>query len=134
MDKEKSELGNGRILLVEDDFINGRIISRLLEMDKIPTDWVKNGKEALDFYEKNKESVLMVFMDLQMPIIDGYQATVELRKNGFDRPIIAMTANAFSDDQVKSAEAGMDDFILKPVSKIELFMMVEKWLNKERRK
>ncbi len=132
MDEEKPKLDNGRILLVEDDFVNGKIISRLLEMDNIPTDWVKNGREALDFYQKNKESVLMVFMDLQMPIIDGYQATVALRENGFDRPIIAMTANAFSDDDVKSAEAGMDDFLLKPVSKIELFTMVEKWIKWER--
>jgi CheY-like chemotaxis protein len=107
-------------------------MSRLLEMDNIPTVWVKNGKEALDFYTQNKDAVLMVFMDLQMPIVDGYEATVALRKNGFDRPIIAMTANAFSDDQERSAEVGMDDFLLKPVSKIDLFMMVEKWINKDR--
>ncbi|MBL4559959.1 MAG: histidine kinase [Bacteroidales bacterium] len=131
MDEEKPECSDGRILLVEDDFVNGKIVSRLLEMDNIPTDWVRNGREALDFYQKNKNSVLMVFMDLQMPIVDGYQATIELRKNGFKRPIIAMTANAFSDDDVKSAEAGMDDFLLKPVSKIDLFMMVEKWMNQE---
>ncbi len=132
MDDKKPEIEKGGILLVEDDFVNGKIISRLLEMDKIPTNWVKNGREALEFYMQNKESVLMVFMDLQMPIVDGYQATIALRENGFDRPIIAMTANAFSDDQVKSAEVGMDDFLLKPVSKIDLFMMVEKWMSKER--
>jgi len=131
MDEEKPEYSNGKILLVEDDFVNGKIVSRLLEMDNIPTDWVRNGQEALEFYLQNKDSVLMVFMDLQMPIVDGYQATIALRKNGFKRPIIAMTANAFSDDQVKSAEVGMDDFLLKPVSKIDLFMMVEKWLNQD---
>lgn len=133
MDEEKPVCGDGRILLVEDDFVNGKIISRLLEMNNIPTDWVKDGREALEFYLQNKDSFLMVFMDLQMPIIDGYQTTIELRKNGFKRPIIAMTANAFSDDQVKSAEAGMDDFLLKPVSKIELFMMVEKWMKQDRK-
>ncbi|BAX78547.1 response regulator [Labilibaculum antarcticum] len=132
MDEEKPECGTGRILLVEDDFVNGKIISRLLELENIPTAWVKNGREALDFYRQNKDSVLMVFMDLQMPIVDGYQATQELRKNGFKRPIIAMTANAFSDDQVRSAEAGMNDFLLKPVSKIDLSMMVEKWMNNDR--
>ena len=131
MDEEKSEFGDGRILLVEDDFINGKIVSRLLEMDNISTDWVRNGREALDFYQKNKDSISMVFMDLQMPIVDGYEATIELRKDGFKRPIIAMTASAFSDDDIKSAEAGMDDFILKPVSKIDLFMMVTKWMNKK---
>lgn len=129
MDNEKPDLKDGRILLVEDDFVNGKIISRLLEMDNIPTDWVKNGKEAIDFYLENKDSVLMVFMDLQMPIVDGYKATVALRENGFERPIIAMTANAFSNDNIKSKEAGMDDFLLKPVSKIDLFMMIEKWVN-----
>lgn len=131
MDEKKPECGTGRILLVEDDFVNGKIVSRLLELENIPTEWVKNGREALDFYRQNNDSVLMVFMDLQMPIVDGYQATMELRKNGFKRPIIAMTANAFSDDQVRSAEAGMNDFLLKPVSKIDLFMMVEKWMNND---
>ena len=129
MDNEKPDLKDGRILLVEDDFVNGKIISRLLEMDNIPTDWVKNGKEAIDFYLKNKDSVLMVFMDLQMPIVDGYKATVGLRENGFKRPIIAMTANAFSNDNIKSKEVGMNDFLLKPVSKMDLFMMIEKWVN-----
>ncbi len=129
MDNEKPDLKDGRILLVEDDFVNGKIISRLLEMDNIPTDWVKNGKEAIDFYLKNKDSVLMVFMDLQMPIVDGYKATVGLRENGFMRPIVAMTANAFSNDNIKSKEAGMNDFLLKPVSKMDLFMMIEKWVN-----
>ena len=124
---------DGRILLVEDDFVNGKIISRLLEMDNIPTDWVKNGKEAIDFYLQNKDSVLMVFMDLQMPIIDGYKATVALRENGFKRPIIAMTANAFSNDNIKSKEAGMNDFLLKPVSKMDLFMMIEKWVNVDKK-
>lgn len=133
MDDEKPDLKDGRILLVEDDFVNGKIISRLLEMDNIPTDWVKNGKEAIDFYLQNKDSVLMVFMDLQMPIIDGYKATVALRENGFKRPIIAMTANAFSNDNIKSKEAGMNDFLLKPVSKMDLFMMIEKWVNVDKK-
>ncbi|MBI9057411.1 MAG: response regulator [Labilibaculum sp.] len=133
MNDEKPDLKDGRILLVEDDFVNGKIISRLLEMDNIPTDWVKNGKEAIDFYLQNKDSVLMVFMDLQMPIIDGYKATVALRENGFKRPIIAMTANAFSNDNIKSKEAGMNDFLLKPVSKMDLFMMIEKWVNVDKK-
>ncbi|MDE5417136.1 response regulator [Labilibaculum sp. DW002] len=133
MNDEKPDLKDGRILLVEDDFVNGKIISRLLEMDNIPTDWVKNGKEAIDFYLQNKDSVLMVFMDLQMPIIDGYKATVALRENGFKRPIIAMTANAYCDEKTKSKEAGMNDYISKPVSKMDLFMMIEKWVNVDKK-
>lgn len=128
MDNDKPDLKGDRILLVEDDFINGKIISRLLEMDNIPIDWVKNGKEAIEYYHENRDSILMVFMDLQMPIVDGYKATVNLRENGFKRPIVAMTANAFSDDNEKSKDAGMNDFLLKPVSKMDLFMMVEKWI------
>lgn len=128
MDHPSEDGKKGSILLVEDDFVNGKIVSRLLEMDNISTEWVRNGKEALDFYQNNKESVLMVFMDLQMPIVDGYQATIALRENGFDRPIVAMTANAFTNDGQKSIDAGMDDFLLKPVSKMDLFMMIEKWM------
>lgn len=132
MEEENVAYSKGKILLVEDDFVNGRIVSRLLEMDNIPIAWVRNGKEAIDFYLQNIDVVLMVFMDLQMPILDGYQATVALRENGFDKPIIAMTANAFSNDSEKSIEAGMDDFLLKPISKADLLRMIDKWKKKEK--
>lgn len=128
MNKEKLDFKNGLILLVEDDFVNGKILSCLLEMDNIPIHWAKNGQEAIEFYSKNEDAVRMILMDLQMPIVDGYKATVSLRKNGFERPIIAMTANAFSNDQVRSKEVGMNDFLLKPISKIDLLQMVEKWI------
>ncbi|WP_372752111.1 response regulator [Labilibaculum sp.] len=134
MEEENAANNKGKILLVEDDFVNGKIVSRLLEMDEIPIVWVRNGKEAIDFYLQNKDEILMVFMDLQMPILDGYQATVSLRENGFERPIIAMTANAFSNDTKRSSEVGMDDFLLKPVSKIDLLTMVDKWMKKDRSK
>jgi CheY-like chemotaxis protein len=131
-EEENAADRKGKILLVEDDFVNGRIVSRLLQMDNIPIVWVRNGKEAIDYYLQNKEEVGMMFMDLQMPIMDGYQATISLREKGFDGPIIAMTANAFSDDCIKSVEVGMNDFLLKPIAKTDLIMMIDKWMKKEK--
>lgn len=122
------EVAKGRILLVEDDNLNGRILKRLLENTNFTIDWVKNGKEAIDFVQNFGTSISLIIMDIQLPIFNGYQVTQTIREQGFDQPIIAMTANAFSDDQVKAIEMGMDDFLLKPISQIELFSMIEKWI------
>ena len=117
-----------KILLVEDDFINGKILKTLLEKASYNVEWVKNGKEALDVLIPNSTEFDLVLMDIQMPIINGYEVSVNLRDIGIQIPIISMTANAFCDEKVKSKEAGMNDYISKPITKVALFEMVEKYL------
>ena len=119
---------NYKILLVEDDFINGKIVKTLLEKATYSVEWVKNGKEALEVLIPLSTEYDLVLMDIQMPIINGYEVSSNLREIGIKIPIICMTANAFCDEKVKSKEAGMNDCISKPVTKVVLFEMIEKYL------
>ena len=125
LEKDKS---NYKILLVEDDFINGKIVKTLLEKATYNVEWVKNGKEALEVLIPHSATYDLVLMDIQMPIVNGYEVSINLREIGIKIPIICMTANAFCDEKVKSKEAGMNDYISKPVTKVALFEMVEKYL------
>jgi len=114
------------ILLVEDNEINQEIIVGLLEESGILIDIAQNGKEAIDRY-KNKEYEL-ILMDIQMPILDGYQATKKLRELDKDIPIIALTANAMSEDLQRTAEAGMNSHLSKPIDVEILYETLLKYL------
>jgi len=117
-----------KILIVEDDFVNGKIVKTLLEKANYSVEWVKNGKEALNILIPNPKEYTMVFMDIQMPIMNGYEVSLSLREIGIQIPIICMTANAYCDEKTKSVEAGMNDYISKPVTKSVLLEVVEKYL------
>ncbi|MGZ2369817.1 response regulator [Ancylomarina sp. YFZ004] len=125
VEKDKSSY---KILLVEDDFINGKIVKTLLEKATYNVEWVKNGKEALEVLIPHSIDYDLVLMDIQMPIVNGYEVSTNLREIGIIIPIICMTANAFCDEKLKSKEAGMNDYISKPVTKVALFEKVEKYL------
>jgi signal transduction histidine kinase/ActR/RegA family two-component response regulator len=119
------------VLLVEDNEINIIIAQALLENFPLKVDVAKNGVQAIEMLQQNKESseedYKAVFMDCQMPEMDGYQATVHLREQDEYKnlPIIAMTANAIKGDKEKCLDAGMSDYISKP---IELTIIAEKLL------
>ena len=104
---------NRKILLVEDNELNYEIAKTVLEEAGFRVDGASNGKEAVDKASDNTYDVIL--MDIQMPIMDGYEATKELRRLGNRTPIIAMTANAFSEDRKKAKEVGMDGYIAKPI-------------------
>lgn len=104
---------NKKILLVEDNELNFEIAKTVLEEAGFIIDGASNGKEAVDKASNNTYDVIL--MDIQMPIMDGYEATKELRRLGNRTPIIAMTANAFSEDKKKAKEVGMDGYIPKPI-------------------
>jgi len=117
-----------RILLVEDNPINQRVACKILEKKEYQVDTAGNGILALEALE-NKEYDL-VLMDIQMPEMDGLEATREIRKNetkGRHLPIIAMTANALKGDREICIDAGMDDYVSKPVRPAELFKTLENW-------
>ncbi|NCI51270.1 PAS domain S-box protein [Sediminibacterium roseum] len=101
-------------LVVEDNPVNQQLIRFVLQKAGIRCDIASNGKEAIAKLEENKAYDLII-MDLQMPVMDGYQATTFIRNEmGLTLPIIAMTATALKEDQEKSRLVGMNDFILKP--------------------
>lgn len=115
---------NKKILLVEDNELNFEIAKTVLEEAGFRVDGASNGKEAVDKASDNTYDVIL--MDIQMPIMDGYEATKELRRLGNRTPIIAMTANAFSEDKKKAKEVGMDGYIPKP---IDVNKLVSKIMN-----
>lgn len=120
-----------KILLVEDNPINQRVAVKMLEKRGYKLDIADNGLEALELMKRNKYDLLL--MDVQMPKMDGYEATRNIRKNesGASRiPIIAMTANALKGDKEKCLQAGMDDYVSKPFRPNELYSIVEKWHKK----
>lgn len=138
---EKSESDNlnenkfsgKRILLVEDIDLNREIATELLTMNGIEVEQAFDGQIAVDMLsEKPADYYDLVFMDIQMPNLNGYEATKAIR--ALDRedlkeiPIVAMSADAFSDDVYKAKESGMNDHISKPIDLAKLMEALEKWL------
>ncbi|MBU0500277.1 MAG: response regulator [Gammaproteobacteria bacterium] len=121
----------GSVLLVEDNDVNRAVARRLLERIGIEVDEAIDGVQALARVEQRGYD--LVLMDCRMPNKDGYEATGEIRiwerKQRLGRmPIIAMTANAMAGDREKCIDAGMDDYLMKPVNRDTLFDMMSKWI------
>lgn len=120
-----------RVLLVEDNPLNQQVAVKLLEKMGGLVSIANNGQEAIEKLEK--ENFDCVLMDVQMPVMDGYEATRKIRANPAmrDVKIIAMTANAMEQDKAKCLEAGMNDFITKPISPQVLYSAIGRWVNGE---
>lgn len=118
-----------KILVAEDNLVNQKLMKRLLEKHGLNCDIANNGIVALDMIEQSKNSYDIIFMDIQMPEMDGITATKEiLAKYRESAPvIIAQTANAFAEDRDKYLNSGMNDFISKPINKDELFNLLVKY-------
>jgi len=123
---------SARILLAEDNPVNQKLAKMVLTKAGYQVEVANNGQEAVDKYTKAPEAFDLIFMDVQMPQMDGMKATKAIRDKGFDTvPIVAMTANAMKGDRENCLDAGMDDYIPKPVKRELVFEMLEKWvLNK----
>ena len=126
---------SARVLLVEDNPVNLMVGQRLLSVLGITCDTASNGEAALMRMSASRYDV--VLMDCQMPVMDGYTATQRWRENeeavgdGRHLPIVAMTANAMAGDRQKCLDAGMDDYLPKPVTRSELERCLNRWWNPE---
>ncbi len=120
-----------RILLVEDNAVNQLVAQHLLTSIGIDLTTVENGQEAVDIIIEQPFD--LVLMDIQMPVMDGYEATRTIRQRLPDNPlpIIAMTANAMREDRDRALAAGMNDHIGKPINHDELLQKLQKWSGKE---
>ena len=116
------------ILLAEDNPINQKLAQFMLSKAGYRLTIVKNGEEAVETVSSGPDKFHLIFMDIQMPHMDGFDATRRIREKGFkDIPIIAMTAQTMKGDREKCLEAGMDDYIAKPIKRETVFSMVKKW-------
>jgi PAS domain S-box-containing protein len=122
------QIRGARILLVEDNFINQQVAVELLRQEYFWVDLAENGQQALDLLQPGRYDV--VLMDLQMPVMDGYQATRAIRsRTEYDElPILAMSANAMRHDREQCRSVGMNDHIPKPVDRRQLLAALCRWI------
>ncbi|OWZ22054.1 Hybrid signal transduction histidine kinase [Phytophthora megakarya] len=124
---------HARILVVEDNEFNWEVVKSFFMEDNHLLQWETNGLDAYQMYQEHHDSYDIVLMDCEMPIMNGYDSTRNIRV--FERqhklpriPIIGVTAYAMSGDRKKCLDAGMDEFIVKPISKTELRKAIRKWM------
>ncbi len=126
---ESGEALRARVLVVEDNIVNQRLAARLLQKLGCSVDVAADGGEAVEMAARISYDAIL--MDCQMPEMDGYEATAQIRNNEFGGrrvPIIALTANAMQDDREKCLRAGMDDYLSKPVRPQDLAATLKRWL------
>ena len=118
------------ILLVDDDPINLAVTQYLLEETGLSIDTAENGAQAIS--KARKEDYLLIIMDMQMPIMNGMETTRQIRQlSGYSNtPILAMTANAFAEDKKRCLDAGMNDFLVKPIDPETVFAKLFTWLER----
>ncbi|MDX1982634.1 MAG: ATP-binding protein [Bryobacteraceae bacterium] len=127
-------VNKGRILLVEDNDVNRIVAMRLLEKMGYQTHAVLNGRQACEAVRQDRFDLIL--MDLQMPEMDGFEATRHIRGGGGDSsrtPVIALTASAMEGDRERCLSKGMDDYLAKPLDPAVLSQMVDKWVTRRRR-
>jgi PAS domain S-box-containing protein len=127
-----SSVSQSIVLIVEDNKINQQIISEVLESRGIQSRCVNNGQEAVDYLESG-EPCGLILMDLQMPVLDGYEASKQIRNNHLYQhiPIIATSADSRLEVKIETLNHGMNDFIIKPIDQEVMVSTVTKWMNQK---
>ena len=132
-DIQEVDCSGAHILLVEDNEINREIAAEMLQMTGAVIDTAENGQEAFErFLDSPTGYYQMIFMDIQMPVMNGYDCVKAIRSSGRGDaesvPVIAMTANAFAEDVIMSAQAGMNEHLAKPIKSSQLAEILQKWV------
>ncbi len=127
MPKTFSKTQANKVLIVEDNKTNQLLLSILLQERKIPFDFADNGKKALNKIAKNDYA--LVFMDINMPLLDGLSTIKKLREQGFDKPIISLSANVLESDIKKFKKAGANDYLHKPILPEKLDTILSQYLD-----
>jgi len=129
--KQTVSLKGIKVLLVEDNEVNTEVASRILTRVGAAVYTATNGKEAVLMMSENPSKYNIILMDIQMPIMGGYEASSVIRETNKDIPIIALTAAVMVEDKQKAIDAGMNDYVSKPIDMYELLNTVLKWASKD---
>ncbi|MBF0225248.1 MAG: PAS domain S-box protein [Desulfobacterales bacterium] len=131
-----NSIKGSKILLVEDHHLNQIVASELLQQAGLQVEIAQNGIEAVNMLKKGENNFDLVFMDLQMPIMDGFEATKQIRKkfSANELPIIAMTAHAMNEERQKCFNAGMNDHLAKPIDIDGIYKILIKWIKPKQKK
>jgi len=116
-----------RLLLAEDNLVNQKLATMMLLKAGYTVEIVDNGKDAVKAYCREPDNFDIILMDVEMPEMDGLEATRCIRSDGHTVPIVAMTAHTMEGDREKCLEAGMNDYISKPIRRETVFKIIEKW-------
>ncbi len=129
------DYNNYSVLIAEDNYINQKLMRKLLQKLGYKCDIVDDGAKVVDLLQEKQFDIIL--MDIQMPVMDGYEATRKIREsekyNGRHIPIVAVTAFAMERDRQLAYEAGMDDFLPKPFSKNDFYYVIEKHIRSKNR-
>lgn len=120
--------GSARILVVDDNDDNQRLLGILLRQPGIKLSYANNGEHALSMVAANESGYDLILMDMQMPVMDGYTAVSTLRDKGYDKPIIALTADVLLENQERCLSSGCDDVMSKPVNREYLYDVLQRYI------
>ena len=121
------EWDNKTILIVEDDISSAFYLKEVLTDTNAELIFVKDGQSAINLCRDNK-SIDLVLMDIQLPVIDGFDATIEIKKMRPDLPVIAQTAYALIEERQRCYEVGCDDYIAKPIEPLKLLDKIKNFM------
>jgi len=121
-----NSIGGFRILIAEDHEVNRKLLQTILEKNGHEVLEAPNGKVAYEIVDREKPD--LVFMDCQMPVMNGYESTERIRKGGYKAPVIAVTASALAEEREKCINCGMSDLVTKPFKQADILMMIERYL------
>jgi two-component system cell cycle response regulator DivK len=120
---------NKVVLITEDEEVNFYYLKTIFKKTEARIIRAKNGKEAVEIIEEHKGDIDLVLMDLNMPVMDGYEAMRIIKSQHPEIPIIAQTAYTLSEDRNKCMQAGFNDYIAKPINRLALFRLVNENLS-----
>jgi CheY-like chemotaxis protein len=127
MNMEES-ISDKKIMLIDDSSINRMVISRYLEQYNYNIIEITNGKNAINYLKINNTNILMIFTDIHMPMLNGIDMTIQLRKNGLNIPIIGITGSSDETTIKICLESGMNHVLCKPISKTDLYEVIDKFI------
>ncbi|MCP4023739.1 MAG: response regulator, partial [Desulfobacteraceae bacterium] len=131
----ESKKYSASILLVEDNIVNQKMTKLMLSKAGYSIDVADNGKVALEKYTTDPEGYDLIFMDINMPVMDGLEATRRIRAYEVEQeikrkvPILALTANVLDNFKKRCLESGMDDFLVKPIKREIVFQSLKQWID-----